>query len=76
MNVKIESRNQHPQGVKILIDGQEVKQCYSAKLSMDINSIVTLELGYYPSNINFEGDACVYTIIDGKKYRLLEEGEK
>lgn len=77
MKIKIQNNGGIP--TSIYLDENEIKQVHKFTLSQDANAIDSklpkLELGIYAFNTFFEGEGEVemFTVINGKKYRLIEE---
>ncbi|QYR20812.1 hypothetical protein KZ483_24135 [Paenibacillus sp. sptzw28] len=70
MKVRIESER-HSQA-KVYLDGQEGKNIRSIRLDVSVDEVNRLYLEHIPEAIQFEGEAQVIAVIDGRRYLLIE----
>lgn len=73
MKVKIES-DRHGHG-RVYLDGKLANNVRSLRLDLGIEKINTVTLEYIADTVEFEGNAEVVAIIDGRKYKMIKDDQ-
>jgi hypothetical protein len=72
VKLKIQAPNQTNCGTKIYLDKKELTGVYAVSVDLDVDSINTAVIEFYPSEIEIEGDFDVKTT---KKIVKMREGQ-
>ena len=73
MDVRIENKTGLGKGTEIFFDNKQIKNATSLLLAIAVNDPVELAIDFIPNYVSYEGEANIIAVIEGRRYKLIEE---
>lgn len=59
---------------KVFIDGKQQHQAAGVNIKVKAHQMTKISIDYHGREVEFEGEADVIAVINGRKYKLVEGG--